>query len=218
MKNQLIVGVLGALIAALLLFSCSVKLYRGETTVDQLEKLADWMTGSFSSEDQARLDTNFYAINMEMSRIWPERKDGYWLYVEQSASWSPDKPYRQRVYQLSQSCGIYTSRVFTIPDPLRFAGRYDEADLLSGLVVDSLTEKTGCAINMSYSDCSFTGKTEEMTCESALYGAAYASSEVMVTRFFLHSLDRGFDSAGKQVWGSEFGPYQFKKLKDRPLE
>jgi hypothetical protein len=33
----------------------------------------------------------------------------------------------------------------------------------------------------------------------------------MVTANEITSWDRGFDSAGKQVWGATKGPYQFKK-------
>ncbi|HRW89883.1 MAG TPA: CpcT/CpeT family chromophore lyase, partial [Flavobacteriales bacterium] len=63
-----------------------------------LAELASWMTGSFSSAAQAEADTNYYAIELEMARIWPERTDGVWLYVEQAVAAKKEKPYRQRVY------------------------------------------------------------------------------------------------------------------------
>ncbi|MBD3331298.1 hypothetical protein GF356_00490, partial [candidate division GN15 bacterium] len=37
-----------------------------------LAQLADWMTGSFSSADQAAEDSAFFDIRLEMSRIWLE--------------------------------------------------------------------------------------------------------------------------------------------------
>lgn len=194
--------------------SCSVKFYRGETSHDKLEKLAEWMTGSFTSEEQSILDTSFYNIHLQMVRIWPDRKDGIWLYVEQAASWALEKPYRQRVYHLTQEvCGsTYKSAVYTFEDPLRFAGDYAVSEPLAGLTVDSLEEKTGCHIVLEYDDCEFTGSTGVKTCDSELRGASYATSEVSLTKYALKSWDRGFDETGKQVWGATKGPYIFKKV------
>ena len=212
-KNNLIFLALLTLTGIFLIQSCSVKIMRGDHDHNNLEKLSEWMTGSFDSEEQSKLDTNFYNIHLEMVRIWPERNDGIWLYVEQAASWALDKPYRQRVYRLTEEgCGEkYKSEVYTFKDPLRFAGDYKKVNPLAGLTVDSLTEKTGCHINLVYSDCEFVGSTGEKSCESALRGARYATSEVEISKNVLKSWDRGFDADGKQVWGAVTGPYIFKK-------
>lgn len=41
---------------------------------------------------------------------------------------------------------------------------------------------------------------------------SYANSQVVVKEDELTSLDRGFDQNDEHVWGSEYGPYIFKKL------
>jgi len=88
-----------------------------------LQRLASWMTGSFSSEEQAAQDTDYVDVRLHMVRIWKDRPDGYWLYVEQAVAWSLDKPYRQRIYQLTQlTDDLFLSRVYEIVEPLRFAG------------------------------------------------------------------------------------------------
>ena len=38
------------------------------------ETLAQWMTGSFSSADQAEADERYYDIRLEMVPIWTERR------------------------------------------------------------------------------------------------------------------------------------------------
>ena len=63
-----------------------------------LEQLAYTMAGSYTSAEQAKSDTNYFEIELEMVRIWPKRKDGAWFCVEQATAADKAKPYRQRVY------------------------------------------------------------------------------------------------------------------------
>ena len=180
----------------------------------ELEKLEHWMTGSFSSQIQAERDTNFYDIRLEMVRIWEKRNDAIWLYVEQAASWSLDKPYRQRVYRITKTeNGSIESAVFAMNDPLRFAGDWKKEQPLNELTPDSLLERLGCAIILEFKDEVFVGSTIDKNCSSDLRGAAYATSQVRIEKNFLTSWDRGFDSNDVQVWGAVTGPYIFQKIK-----
>ncbi|MFC2083698.1 chromophore lyase CpcT/CpeT [Bacteroidota bacterium] len=181
----------------------------------ELQTLKSWMTGSFSSRLQAERDTNFFNIHLKMKQIWKQRNDAIWLYVEQGAAWSLDKPYRQRVYRLTRTDNAtLESAVFSLENPLRFAGVWKEDQPLNQLTPDSLTERTGCAITLEYTDGAFVGSTYLKNCVSQLRGAAYATSEVRIEENLLTSWDRGFDENDLQVWGSEVGSYVFKKLKD----
>lgn len=185
----------------------------GEEKNSELQKLKLWMTGSFSSEEQAAADTNFYNIHLEMAQIWNDREDAIWLYVEQAASWSLEKPYRQRVYRLKSITDTsFESAVFTFNDPLRFAGAYKSDNPLAVLTPDSLIERDGCAIILKYKGDYFEGSTIDKRCSSELRGASYASSEVRIEETVLTSWDRGFDKNDNQVWGAETGPYIFKKI------
>ena len=81
-----------------LLISCSVK----KTTSDRnLKELENWMTGTFSSAQQALEDQTYFDITLHMVPIW-KNSEGHFLYVEQAVSSQQDKPYRQRVYQLER--------------------------------------------------------------------------------------------------------------------
>jgi hypothetical protein len=80
-----------------------------------LEALATTMIGSYSSAAQATEDTSYFNIELEMVRIWPKRKDGVWLYVEQAVATSKEKPYRQRVYHVQElNDSTFTSNILTI--------------------------------------------------------------------------------------------------------
>jgi hypothetical protein len=100
------------LLVAVLSVSC---INRAEKADSELLQLKDWMCGSFSSQEKAAADTNFLDIRLEMVEIWKKESDTIWLYVEQAAAWSIDKPYRQRVYRLSRLDEYsFESAVFSI--------------------------------------------------------------------------------------------------------
>lgn len=181
---------------------------------DDLQRLLEFMTGSFSSQAQAVMDTNFLDIRLQMVRIWPHRTDGYWLYVEQATSARQNKPYRQRVYHLTQRAdGLLESAVFVLENPTRFAGEWMKPDPLSGMSPDSVVQRSGCSIVLSREGDAFAGSTTGRACPSELRGAAYATSEVRIVRDTLISWDRGWDAQGDQVWGSAHGGYIFVKQK-----
>jgi hypothetical protein len=178
------------------------------------------MSGSFSSQEQAARDADFRDIRLHMVRIWKDRSDAYWLYVEQAAATTLDTPYRQRIYRVSHVAGdLYESRVFELPEPLRFAGAWQQPDRLAGLTEKDIEDRQGCAILLrALPDQSFAGSTLGRLCVSTHRGSTYATSEVTIFRERLVSWDRGWDAAGKQVWGAEKGGYEFGKLESYPLE
>ena len=186
----------------------------------EVELLAEFLSGSFSSGLQSVEDPeNFLDIRLNSARIWADRDDvprGVWLYVEQAAATSLDRPYRQRVYHLS----IYDDRtiesaIYVLPgDPIWYVGAHRDSSKLSALDPDDLVTRSGCSVYLRFDpdEAAFIGSTRGTECPSELRGAAYATSEVVVTRDRLLSWDRGFDADGNQVWGSTEGAYRFDRL------
>jgi hypothetical protein len=178
-----------------------------------LERLYKYLQGEFSSEKQAKADTAFFHITLKIAPIWKARTGEYWLYVEQATARKPDKPYRQRVYKLEKKDKQFVSYIYTIDKPLRFAGAYKQAEPLKNLTPDSLQLKDGCEVYLTKKGKSFAGATRKQACPSELAGASYATSEVTLDEKLLLSWDRGWDNAGKQVWGAEKGGYLFVRQK-----
>lgn len=148
-------------------------------------------------------------IRLFVTRVWPEERD-VWLYVEQARGKLPDKPYRQRMYRLTaQADGTVRSEVFTLPGrELDYAGAWRAPGLLAGLTPQTLAVRDGCAMAIRAEGGVFVGATIGTGCPSDLRGAEYAVSEVRITEEGTTSWDRGYDRAGKQVWGSDTG-YEF---------
>ena len=174
-------------------------------------RAGELMAGSYSSAAQAKADPDFRDVRLHMVRIWPERTDAYWLYVEQAMASSLEKPYRQRVYAVKvEPDGKVASHVYELPgDPLGFAGAWKDPKRLDLVNPDLLTAREGCTVFLETEGEGWKGGTRANACVSNLMGAAYATSEVTVTAEALTSWDRGFDQAGKQVWGSTKGAYRF---------
>ena len=183
---------------------------------EEIETLATWMEGSFSSARQAESDPeSYYDIRLFMSRIWPSRTDAVWLYVEQASADNLAQPYRQRIYRLSRvDEEAIRSEVFTLPgDPLELAGAWRDVGLLKAISAEDLSRRQGCAIDLRRAGSeTFAGATAGQECGSRLRGASYATSEVLITPERVLSWDRGFDAQGQQVWGAAKAGYVFDKL------
>jgi hypothetical protein len=196
----------------------------GRTTVtkkrkgDDLAKLQKWMAGYFSSQQQAAKDSDYFDVRLRATPIWPKRTDGYWLYVEQALAEHQQRPYRQRVYHLTQADDTtFESSVYAFNEPSRFVGEWQKPEPLAGLTPDSLVLKQGCSIILHKSgEIAFVGGTVDANCPSEVKGADYNTSEVTISKDQIISWDRGFDKERNQVWGTRKGGYVFKRLDDYP--
>lgn len=198
----------------LLLAACTTsKNSANATGVDkELDELAQLMQGRFTSELQAKSDTDYFNISLVMTPIWADRTDGKWLYVEQAVATKLEKPYRQRVYHLQHpSKNTFTSDIYTIKDALTLAGLQNDKAKMEKLTFDKLELKDGCTVTLTHKGDTYEGGTNGANCPSDLRGAKYATTKITLKSGELRSWDQGFDESGKQVWGATKGGYIFIK-------
>lgn len=200
--------------SVLIISGCQTSRNIQKTTDDpELLKFASVLVGSYSSKDQAMIDTNYFNISLVMTRIWEERTDAVWLYVEQALTSMMDKPYRQRVYKLEHPAkNKFTSEIFTIKNQQQIIGLQNDAGKPKFLTHDLIEMKEGCTVVLYLNKGVYSGGTEGSNCSSNLRGASYATTKITLKKGLLESWDQGFDSSGKQVWGPEKGAYKFEKL------
>lgn len=198
----------------LLILSCQTKskFSSSATPPQSLDTLADLMTGYFNSAKQAAGDSSYFDISLTMTPIWENHADVKWLYVEQAVTAMKDKPYRQRVYRLSQDQnGIFESRVYELPGPERFIHAWDHPGLFATISPDSLITRQGCSVYLKLEGSCFTGSTRQDECNSSLRGATYATSKVEICPGKISSWDQGWNDENEQVWGATKGGYVFVK-------
>lgn len=187
-------------------------LFSQGVTTEVLE-IASLMEGSFSSAKQSEIDSTYLNIHLHMKRIWPERQDAVWLYVEQVAASNPGKPYRQRVYRLTQvGYNLFESAIFELKDPLKFAGEWKSPEAGKLIDPESLIYMDGCGVLLKkIGEKAYSGSTDADKCLSDWRGARFVSSIVTIQKDGLITWDRGFDDNGKYLWGAEKAGYFFRR-------
>ncbi len=202
------------LFAFLTLLAAAEKPLIAQELPENLEQLVEWMSGDFDSSEQAAKNQAFHNVRLQMTRIWPDKPNGAWLYVEQAMADTPDKPYRQRIYFLSEIVDDeYSSDIYELPEPEKYVGAAADPSKLGDLTMFDLSHKSGCTVVIFYDGFQYGGQTRKGSCKSSHEGASYTTSEVTVLMDEISSWDRGFNEDGEQVWGSEAGPYIFKRRK-----
>lgn len=177
-----------------------------------LELLAFALEGSYSNAEQAKADTNFREVELEMKRIWGKRKDGAWFYVEQAAAKSKTLPDRQRVYQVRQvNDSTFTCDIHRIKRGEALLGAYADPVKLDALHADSLELLQGCTITLYGRGNIYVGGTNGRNCTDGCGAATYVTSELSLFPDRAIIWDRGYNAVGNQVCGAENGGYFFIK-------
>ena len=182
-----------------------------------LELLIDYMTGSFSSAEQAETSTDPYHVDvrLKMVRIWDHLStdNGYWLYVEQAYANQLTSPYRQRIYRVFEDNGQLQDEIYAIPNPTTYVGAWESPEDFDQISEDDLTLKPGCGLEFNWNDNHFAGATSGTECTASIPGVAYITSETTLFPTYLTSWDLGYNTAGTIVMGP-YSPYIFDKVEN----
>lgn len=178
----------------------------------ELKELFTLMQGSFNSSDQAKVDSSYYNISLHMYPIWEDK--GNFLYVEQALNSMQNRPYRQRIYEVTRaSDSTFSSAVYNLNVDSLWIGKWKTPKAFDLITLKDIALKEGCEVVLKrVAPKQFMGKTGDDTCVSTMRGASFARSEVEILEDKVISWDRGFDADGNYVWGAEKGPYIFNKL------
>lgn len=204
MKNSIL------LLLTVVIISCKSTKTSTDKSVANLNELVTIMQGQYSSEAQSKKDTSYFNISLRMVPIWKNK--GHYLYVEQAMFSKQEKPYRVRIYKVSQRGDEFVSEIHTLKNEKDWIGKWKTPEAFETLTENDIELKSGCEVILKrVGKNKFEGQTGIKTCPSELRGASYATSKVTVTENEILSWDQGFDKNDKQVWGAEKGGYEFVK-------
>ncbi|WP_412477141.1 chromophore lyase CpcT/CpeT [Flavobacterium sp. TBRC 19031] len=194
-----------------ILLTTACKTTQNQSDSKELKELVSIMQGHYSSEKQALADKDYYNISLRMTPIWKSK--GNYLFVEQAIFDKQDKPYRVRIYKVSQRGNEFISEIYTLKDEKAWIGKWATPEVYDQLTEADIELKSGCEVVLKRTGKNrFEGATGDKTCPSELRGASWANSKVTVTEKTILSWDQGFDKDGKQVWGATKGGYEFIKI------
>jgi CpeT protein len=174
---------------------------------DGVALLSERLSGRFDSADQAEADPSYYAVSLLGCPVDAPELGEHVLYIEQALTTNLAAPYRQRLYVLSESDGVYVSAIYTLANEGAAIGLCDRAT--ATFSSGEATLKSGCEVKLTWDGEHFEGGTDLGTCASTLNGASYATSEVLITEDRIESWDRGYDDGDDQIWGATAGAYIF---------
>jgi hypothetical protein len=178
---------------------------------DPVAKLSQLMIGRFSSAAQAAADSQYGVYEITTGRIWTDRRDGTWVYLEQAEAAKKTAPYRQRIYQMRPlRDGKVLVEMYTIKDPKRALGAYANA---GALISDAdLEPLTGCGLTFAPdTNGTWRGATKGKDCRNTYKSSAYMTSLAEITATRWVNWDRGFKADDSLAWGPAAGGYVFDR-------
>lgn len=177
----------------------------------EVDRLAAWMTGSFEASPALKVDAGFQDLRINTCRIWPERVDGRWIYLEQATKAAVDVPQRQQILCLKvDDQGWLISELFEFPSGMSpDAHAWKDPSSLNRIDPALLSPLEGCTVFFDDDDRAFKGGTRGRGCEGEAGDGTYATTELMVEATSFSRWDRSYDEQGSQVSGPRSGPIVF---------
>lgn len=184
----------------------------------QLELLSSFLTGTFESIAQAKGEGDLTPVKLRIARLWPERAGEFWFYLEYAKVGSEDQPYLQRIVRVGEDGGEMLEAEYRLPvDGKQLVGEWKKSRPLAGIDPASLREIPGCRMRLGMQQMTlFDGGTIGKACRAHVPEGAYQVSDFYLSSSSLRAWDRGYDPAGKVVWGSPSGPLEFRRIASVP--
>lgn len=163
-----------------------------------IDEFRNRLIGIFENKRQAFRNPSRFAY----VRIVHKDVDGSLIYGEQAYHYMLKSPYRKFVLEPVEDNGRLVIKNYSVTNH----------DL--PITKDNLSYRDGCDIYFNLIDDVFVGSSEGCNCV-VMRGnkETYFTTKAQVGINYYHVIDRGFDpSSKKQIWGTEFGPFEFTKL------
>jgi hypothetical protein len=135
------------------------------------------------------------------------------LYQEQGLTTKLNRPYRQRFLQLvpGPQLGTVDSLSFRPREPQRWIGFCSKPSSQRQVPTTALGAKV-CTVTLRRQGQGFVGETPPEGCPANVRGAVRVTNRVELSSQGMQTWDRGFDAAGKQVWGAKDESYRFRRV------
>jgi hypothetical protein len=198
----------------------------------QTQQVADYLIGEMDTSAQAianwdaadvRMSTCIVSVNsLNRSESVAKRglvasNEAIFLYQEQAISTKLGQPYRQRFLRIAPSADRQQveSITFRPPEHKRWVGLCNQPEQSARSISPQDLGQPLCSVFLSLDPDQpdrYIGNTAAAGCPTNFRGAVKITNQILLSAKAMETWDRGFDAAGKQVWGASDRSYKFKDI------
>jgi uncharacterized lipoprotein YbaY len=176
----------------------------------QTAQVVQHLEGILSTAQRAAANPKVANVTMTTCRVQVANPPAgsIYLYQEQAIVPSLDKPYRQRILEISPRPASQTirSRSYKLADQAKWVNFCDRP---SRQIQPQDFPIGVCAVFLKPTPEGFSGTTEATGCPANVRGAVMIRNRIRLHPNGMDTWDRGYNAQGKQVWGAGDAPYQF---------
>lgn len=185
----------------------------------QVNEVATHLVGAMDTSAQAKATPGAPNVRITTCKVQVQnaadvnRPDAVFLYQEQALTNKLELPYRQRFLRIAPTSNNLKieSAAFKPPTPKAWIGLCSQPETQRNVPRRDLGEFT-CSVFLQRTGKNYVGETAPGGCPSNFRGAARITNRIILHQTGMDTLDRGYDAAGKQIWGAKEQPYQFRWL------
>lgn len=167
-----------------------------------LSRFAALMEGDFSNAQQYKENPEASVrVDMHTRRIWPERSDAVWFYVEQLSPQMPSEPLSQRIYKITQpSPNIVECEMMYFEGMKAYVGDWKKPNPLSDVKIAQLESLENCSIPLDrLSSVRFKGGNKNCL-EPFGVQIHHTDLEVELSPNSIITVQTGYTKEGRQVF------------------
>lgn len=184
----------------------------------QVAEVVSHLLGVMDTSAQAAANSKSANVRMTTCKIQvrdaTERdRNVTFLYQEQALSQKLEQPYRQRFLRIAPSLERQSVRSlsFRPTQAETWIGLCSQPEAQRVVTLQDLGTPV-CSVWLQKSGINYVGLTPAEGCSANVRGAVKITNRIVLHDTGMDTWDRGFDAAGKQVWGAASDSYQFRWL------
>lgn len=168
------------------------------------------LNGNFTNLAQAQRDSEYAPLALHLRRIWPERTDACWIYMELTPARAALEPVCQRVLRVFNSAGQVRCEPNSLPgDGHAYIGAWGDPALFAQTTPEMLAPLEACAFVLISSGADqYSGSVPQFPCGAAGSGATI-SCELRVVPGRIEAQGRFMNAAGAPTGTQLGGPFEF---------
>lgn len=181
----------------------------------QVGEVVSHLVGVMDTSAQAQANPKAPNVRMTTCKVSVENTKKnpkvVFLYQEQAMSQNLAKPYRQRFLKIAPSADNQSieSQSFKPPTTEALIGLCSKPEAKRVVKLNDIGAAK-CSVFLKPDGENYIGETPKAGCPSDYKGAVKVTNRIVLHSTGMDTLDRAFDAAGNQVWGSKGEPYQFR--------